>query len=112
MLWPPDLKLVAITGTVAVQDNLSGLASVVGGSVMSNEAIAPGDVPGFAVNTTYATPLPLSAVVNFSGQLRAARNGTGSGRTYSQTITVKDQAGNTTPCTWTVTVPLDLGTGP
>jgi hypothetical protein len=37
--------------------------------------------------------------------------GSGTGRTYTQTVTVTDQAGNknTTPCTWTVTVPHDQG---
>jgi hypothetical protein len=111
VLWPPNGKPVAITGTVTVGDTLSGLASVVGGPVTSNETLGAGDVQGFVVNTTYPAPLPLSAVVNITGQLAAKRSGSGSGRTYSQTITVKDQAGNTntTPCTWTVTVPHDQG---
>src|SRR5262249_33470258 len=53
----------------------------------------------------------LSAVVNLAGTLIATREGKGSGRIYSQTVTVKDQAGNAnaTPCTWTVTVPHDQG---
>ena len=61
---------------------------------------------GFAVN---ATPLQLNAVVNVAGTLVATRAGDGSGRTYSQRVTVTDQAGNTNtaPCAWTVTVPRD-----
>ena len=64
---------------------------------------------GLTVNATYTSPLKLSAVLNLTGTLIAKRAGDGSGRTYSQTVTVTDQAGNTnaTPCTWTVTVPHD-----
>jgi hypothetical protein len=113
VLQPPNSKPVAITGTVTVGDNLSGLASVVSGPVTSNEALASGDVQAFVVNTTYRAPLQLSAVVNIAGKLVAKRSGDGSGRTYSQAITVKDQAGNTNKglCTWTVAVPHDRAPG-
>lgn len=109
VLSPPNSKPVAIAGTATVGDNLSGVAGVVGGTVTSNEALASGDVQGFAINAAFGAPPKLSAVVDITGQLNATRNGSGSGRTYSQTFTVKDQAGNTnaTPCTWTVTVPHD-----
>jgi hypothetical protein len=107
ILWPPNGKPVAITGTVTVGDNLSGIASVVGGPVTSNEALVPGDVHGFTVNATYASPLERSAVLNLTGTLVAKRAGNGSGRTYSQLVTVTDQAGNTASCTWTVTVSHD-----
>jgi hypothetical protein len=112
-LWPPNGKPVAISGTVTAADTLSGIASVVGGTVTANEMLAAGDVQGFAVNTTYAVPLKLSASVSVSGQLVATRAGSGNGRTYAQTVTVTDQAGNTntTPCTWSVTVPHDQGGG-
>jgi hypothetical protein len=110
-LWPANGKPVAIMGTVTAGDNLSGIASVAGGTVTSNETLATGDVQGLTINTTYAAPLKLSASVSVSGQLVATRAGSGNGRTYSQTITVTDQAGNTNtaPCTWTVTVPHDQG---
>ena len=109
VIWSPDGKPVAITGTVTASDNLSGLARVLGGAVTSNEKLGRNDVRGFAVNATYATPLQLNAVVNVAGTLVATRAGDGSGRTYSQRVTVTDQAGNTNtaPCTWTVTVPRD-----
>ena len=111
VLWSTNSKPVAITGTTTARDNLSGVASVVGGAVTSNEALAAGDVTGFVINTAFAAPLRLSAVVNIAGQLKATRTPSGSGRTYAQTVTVTDQAGNTntTPCTWTVTVPRDQG---
>lgn len=107
VLWPPDSKPVAITGAVTVGDNLSGIATVVGGTITSNEALGSGDVQGFIVNTTYTSPLKLSAVLNLNGTLVAKRAGAGSGRIYSQAVAVKDQAGNTASCTWTVTVPHD-----
>jgi hypothetical protein len=110
-LWPPNGKPVAITGTVTAGDTLSGLASVVGSAVTSNETLASGEVQGFTVNKTYSVPLQPSDSVSITGQLAATRDGNGSGRTYTQTITVKDQAGNTNakPCTWTVSVPHDQG---
>ena len=113
VLWAPDAKLVAITGTTTVGDNRSGVASVVGSAVTSNEAMAPSDVQGFVIKTTVGAPLTLSTVVPIAGQLRATRNPAGSGRTYSQTVTVTDHAGNTNtmPCTWTVTVPRDQAPG-
>ena len=92
---------------MTVGDNLSGIARVVGGAVTSNEALAAGDVTGFTVNTTYASPLQRGAVVNLNGTLVAKRTGGGNGRIYTQMVTVTDQAGNTASCTWTVTVPHD-----
>jgi len=113
VLWPANSKPVAIAGTVTVGDNLSGIGTVVGGTITSNESLSSGDVQGLTVNATYTTPLTLNAAVNLTGTLIAKRAGDGSGRIYSQTVTVKDQAGNTnaTPCTWTVTVPHDQGSG-
>ena len=107
VLWPANSKPVAITGTVTVGDNLSGIASVVGGTITSNEALGSGDVQGFTVNATYPSPLKLSAVLNLTGTLVAKRAGDGSGRIYTQLVTVTDQAGTTASCTWTVTVPHD-----
>jgi hypothetical protein len=107
VLWSPNGKPVAIAGTVTARDTLSGLARVLGGAVTSNEALGPDDARGFAVNATYTSPLRLSAVVDLAGTLVAKRAGGGSGRSYSQLVTVTDQAGNTASCTWTVTVPHD-----
>ena len=107
VIWTPNGKPVAITGVVTADDSLAGLARVAGGAVTSNEALGRSDVRGFAVNTPYPTPLQLGAVVNFAGTLVATRAGDGGGRTYAQLVTVTDQAGNTSSCTWTVTVPHD-----
>ena len=113
VLAPPNGKPVAITGTATAGDLLSGVASVVGAAVTSNEGLATGDVQGFTIKSAFSDPLKLSALVGITGQLNATRTGSGSGRSYSQTVTVTDQAGNTnsTPCTWTVTVPHDQGAG-
>lgn len=110
VLWPPDSKSVAITGTVTIGDNLSGIASVVGGPVTSNEDLGHGDVQGFTVNTTYASPLKLRAILNLTGTLVAKRAGNGSGRSYSQVVAITDQAGNSASCSWTVTVTHDQAT--
>ncbi len=107
VLWSPNGKPVAITGAVTTGDTLSGLASVVGGAVTSNEALRPGDVRGFVVNTLYARPLQLGATVNLTGTLVATRAGDGNGRRYTQEVTVTDWAGNTASCAWTVTIPHD-----
>ena len=109
ILWSPDGKPVAITGTVTAGDTLSGLARVAGGAVTSNEKLGRNDVRGFAINTPYPISLLPGAVVDFAGTLVATRAGDGSGRIYTQRVTVTDQAGNTNtaPCTWTVTVPRD-----
>jgi hypothetical protein len=109
VIWSPDGKPVAITGTVTAGDNLSGIAKVMGGAVTSNEKLGRNDVRGFIINPPFAAPLQLNAVVDVAGTLVATRAGDGSGRTYSQLVTVTDWAGNTNtaPCTWTVTVPRD-----
>jgi hypothetical protein len=42
-------------------------------------------------------------------RLRAARNGSGSGRVYTVTYTLTDAAGNSSELSATVTVPHDRG---
>lgn len=44
-----------------------------------------------------------------SGQLRAQRDGSGSGRVYTLHYTAADVAGNTSGCDATVKVPHDQG---
>jgi hypothetical protein len=66
--------------------------------VTSNEPGADADIQSF----TLGTP-------DVSGQLRAQRNGSGTGRVYTLTYTGADEAGNTATCAATVTVPHDQG---
>jgi probable HAF family extracellular repeat protein len=102
MLWPPNHQLVPVATTVTVNDALAGPAGFMLTSVTSNEpdTRAAGDaandiqgwVPGFPSTT---------------GQLRAERSGSGTGRVYTLTYTGADQAGNAAACEAVVTVPHD-----
>jgi hypothetical protein len=99
VLWPPNNKLVPVNVSVNVTDSLSGPAGFNLVSVTSNEPDSGlGDIQGFVVGTP-----------STSGQLRAERLGSGSGRTYSFTYSGADKAGNLASCTTTVSVPHDQG---
>lgn len=100
-LWPPDHVMVPVRVSVAVTDSLSGAGRYILLSAMSNEAdngLGDGDFPrdiqGFDVGSA-----------DTSGQLRAERSGTGSGRVYALTYRGWDLAGNTHDCRAVVTVP-------
>jgi hypothetical protein len=100
-LWPPDHKLVQV-GVVTAQDTLSGLAlgsfKVTG---TSNEPSSDPKNPEVMI-----TP---NASGGFVIQLQADRLGSGSGRVYSLTASVADNAGNMAQVSATCTVPHDQG---
>src|SRR5262249_59407087 len=99
ILWPPNNKLAPINVSVNVSDELSGPAGFNLVSVTSNEPDSGlRDIQGFVVGTP-----------STSGQLRAQRLGSGSGRTYTFVYSGADRAGNATSCTTTVAVPPDQG---
>src|SRR6266567_4247855 len=99
VLWPPNHKLVPVTFSLNVTDSLSGPAAFILVSVTSNEPDSgQGDIQGFVTGTA-----------STSGQLRAQRLGSGTGRVYAFTYSGSDRAGNTASCTTTVTVPNDQG---
>jgi len=98
VLWPPDNKLVPISTTVTVTDAGSGPAGFTLVSVTSNEGDAGSESTGWAPGTP-----------DTSGQLQAARLGSGNGRVYTLTYQGRDNAGNTANCSATVTVPHDQG---
>jgi hypothetical protein len=99
ILWPPNNKLVPIDVSVNVSDALSGSGGFTLVSVSSNEPDSgQGDIQGF-----------LTGTASTSGQLRAQRLGSGTGRVYTLTYTGSDRAGNTALCTTTVSVPHDQG---
>jgi 6-phosphogluconolactonase (cycloisomerase 2 family) len=99
VLWPPNNKLVPINVSVNVSDALSGPGGFTLVSVTSNEPDSgQGDIQGF-----------LAGTASTSGQLRAQRLGSGTGRVYTFTYSGADRAGNTGSCTTTVTVPHDQG---
>ena len=99
MLWPPNHRMVDVTATVRVQDNCAG-----GGtgytltSITINEAGAADDIQGAA----YGTP-------DARFQLRAERNGNGSGRVYTIIYTATDATGHTKSGQAQVVVPHSQG---
>ncbi|HKV64044.1 MAG TPA: hypothetical protein VJO16_19210 [Candidatus Acidoferrum sp.] len=95
-LWPPNNKMVQVA-TITAADALSGLAPgsfQVTGS--SNEPSDPNN-PDVVI-----TP---NGSGGYSVQLRAARLGSGTGRTYTLQATATDLAGNTATATATCSVP-------
>jgi phosphodiesterase/alkaline phosphatase D-like protein len=94
VLWPPNNKMVPVKVLVAATDNC-GIASARIVSVTSNEA--DGASPEWQITG------------DLTLQLRAQRNGQGSGRTYTITIEVKDLSDNTTRQSVNVVVPHSQG---
>jgi probable HAF family extracellular repeat protein len=102
ILWPPNHQLVPVATTVTVKDALSGQAGFLLTSVSSNEPDirAAGDLPGDVQGW-------VPGLASTTGQLRAERSGSGTGRVYTLTYTGADQAGNVATCEAVVTVPHD-----
>jgi hypothetical protein len=99
VLWPPNNKLVPVKLSVIVTDALSGAAGFTLLSVTSNEPDrVQGSIQGFVTETA-----------STSGQLRAQRLGSGTGRVYTFAYSGADRAGNTASCGTTVAVPHDQG---
>jgi photosystem II stability/assembly factor-like uncharacterized protein len=94
-LWPPQHQMVPVTVNYTATDNCSVTCTL---SVASNEPInglGDGDAaPDWVIVDAHHV------------MLRAERSGTGSGRTYTITVTCTDPAGNTVTRTATVRVPL------
>jgi Big-like domain-containing protein/lamin tail-like protein len=97
-LWPPNHKMVSVTVSYSVTDNCTPTASVVCDlTVSSNEPPSPaGDGHSSA---------QWKVVDAHHIQLSSERDGGGTGRIYTVTITCKDGSGNTATKTLTVTVP-------
>jgi hypothetical protein len=103
-LWPPNHKYHKITTAVDAQDTCDPAPVVVLASVVSNEPdndIGDGD-------TTNDVMLGGNDLVF---QLRAERQGPGSGRVYTATYTATDASGNFTDALVMITVPHDMGQG-
>ncbi|WP_179883674.1 OmpL47-type beta-barrel domain-containing protein [Bacillus cereus] len=99
-IWPPNHKMVPITATINASHGASGINSVVLTSITSNETLQSDDIQ----NANYNKPIS-GSTDSFS--LRADRLGSGNGRIYTVTYTAKDNTGNVTTKTVTVTVPHD-----
>jgi uncharacterized repeat protein (TIGR01451 family) len=94
-LWPPNHKMTDITVDYAVSDNCGAVNTSL--SVTSNEALnGTGDGN---------TSIDWIVVDAHHVQLRAERDGGGTGRIYTITIKATDSAGNTSTQTVTVAVP-------
>ena len=100
-LWPPNNKMVSVAVTVTAVDDWdpSPVSAIVG--VTCNEAISN---PNSSDNPDWEyTENPLVVL------LRAARDGSGSGRVYTIRICCMDHSGNKAWRTVDVTVPHDQG---
>jgi hypothetical protein len=105
-LWPPNHKMVDITATVTVSDICDANPTVVLTSVTSDEpdnAIGIGD--GNTVDDIQGAGI---GGEDYEFQLRAERAGTGDGRVYTITYTVRDASGNEASAYATVVVPHDM----
>lgn len=96
MLWPPNNKMRAVTISVDATDGGAGFAGCSITSVDSNEGGSAHEP-----DVAFTGPLTLN--------LRAERNGSGSGRIYTARISCTDAAGNVSVGNATVTVPHDQG---
>jgi len=96
ILWPPNNKMRAVTVSVDASDAGAGLTGCLVTSVSSNEG---GSVHEPDVELTGALTL----------NLRAEREGKGSGRIYTAMVSCSDAAGNTSTATVKVAVPHDQG---
>jgi hypothetical protein len=95
LLWPPNRQMVDVAVAVDLPDGILGprafeLVDVSGGG--------QGDVAGFATGAP-----------SVDGQLRAEREGDGSGRIYTLTYAGHDELGRAVGCTVDVTVPHNFG---
>lgn len=107
ILWSPNHKLVEIIASTQEADVLSGLESVVLTSITSNELdYDPSSVDDDVVNDIQEAAFGENDT-NFL--LRSERSGEGTGRVYTITYTVTDNAGNQTTATVIVEVPHDKG---
>ena len=99
-LWPPNHQMVPVSIAVVATDNLDPAPACSIASVTSNEPVNGLDNGDTAPDWQFNSD---SLVVN----LRAERDGKGTGRVYTMTIVCTDKSGNVSNTTTTVRVPHD-----
>jgi hypothetical protein len=104
LLSTPNHRMVDIAASVAVTGGC-GTSTVELVSVTSNE---PDNGPDDG-NTTNDVDGVAAGTADYAFRVRAERCGSCSGRIYTVTYEVTDQAGNVTTATATVTVPVGNG---
>jgi hypothetical protein len=97
-LWPPSHKMVTVA-TISAAGGTSALSSL-NVAVASNEPAAPGE-SDFAISGSGTSPRTIA--------LRAERDGKGSGRIYTISVSATDAAGNSATATAQCVVPHDQG---
>ncbi|MCB2206305.1 HYR domain-containing protein [bacterium] len=103
MLWPPNHMMKNIAADVTTTDNCPGETFELT-SIESNEpdnGLGDGDFPNDVQNADFGTD-------DVAFRVRAERSGLGSGRIYTVTYTVTDNAGNQASAEATVTVPFSM----
>jgi hypothetical protein len=101
-LWPPNGKMVAVTVSGTMSDNLSGINPSTAAFAVQDSygLVQPNGPVSLAPNGTYS----------FTISLEARRNGQDkNGRLYMVVVNAQDNAGNAASSTTTVTVPHDQG---
>jgi len=92
-IWPPDKRMVPVSIAVAASDIVDGVPACNVTAVASNEPSTG--------SWSIVDPLTVN--------VKADRNGNGSGRVYAITVRCTDAAGNASTSTVHVTVPHDQG---
>jgi hypothetical protein len=101
VLWPPNHKMVPVQVSVSATDTCDPNPTCLVTAVASNEPPTGGGSGNTQPDFVITSPL--------SVDLRAERDGTGSGRIYTLTVKCTDHSNNSSQATTTVSVPHDQG---
>jgi hypothetical protein len=103
-LWPPNHKFVTVQVSASAHDICDPNPTCAVSAIVSSEPPTGGGQGNFEPDYQFTTQYKTSPAM-LPVQLRAERQGTGNGRTYTITVNCKDASGNVSlPATTTVTV--------
>jgi len=97
VLWPPNHKFVPVTVSVTAEDTCDP------NPVCSLSAITSSEPAGGGGSGNTSPDFAITGAL--SANLRAERDGTGSGRTYTLTVQCTDHSNNSSSANTTVFVP-------